>query len=88
MATGRYHWSNTANSATLFKINAVAFLPLLALILHPSWGTLYGAVGTIVVLAWIEIGMGLTIPAFVRSINIAVTGRVKPAINIIKEMQR
>ena len=88
MATGRYHWSNGAYGARFFILNAVACVPLLALLLHPSWMLLYVWLGTVAVLAYIEIWKKMTIRAYLRSINIGLTGRVKSSLNLIKELTR
>lgn len=88
MATGRYHWSNGAYSARFFVINAIACVPVLALILHPSWFLLYIALGSTAVLVYIEKFMKMSMSAFFRSINIALTGRVKSSLNLIKEISR
>lgn len=88
MATGRYHWSNAAYSARFFVINAAACLPLLALILHPSWLGLYVTLATIVFLFWVEKIKKMTLSAFLRSINIVLTGRIKSSINLLKELTR
>lgn len=88
MATGRYHWSNGAHSARFFIVNAVACVPLLALILHPSWWALYASLATFAFLFWVEKIKKMTISAFFRSVNIALTGRVKSSLNLIKELAR
>jgi hypothetical protein len=88
MATGRYHWSNGAYGARFFAINAVACLPILALILHPSWFLLYVALGVIAVFVYIEKFLKMSISAFYRSLNITLTGRVKSSLNLIKELSR
>lgn len=88
MATGRYHWSNGAYGARFFAINAVACLPILALILHPSWMLLYIALGVVAVLIYIEKIRKMSLGAFSRSLNITLTGRVKSSLNLIKELSR
>ena len=88
MATGRYHWSNGAHSARFFVINAAACIPLLVLILHPSWWGLYATLATIAFLFWVEKIKKMTLSAFTRSINISLTGRVKSSINLFKELAR
>jgi hypothetical protein len=88
MATGRYHWSHAAHSARFFFIHAIACVPLLAMILHPSWKGLYVTLITIVVLVWIEKIKKMTLPSFFRSINILLTGRVKSSLNLLNELTR
>lgn len=88
MAAGRYHWSNAAHSARFFIINAGACVPLLALILHPSWWGLYTAVTTVVFLFWVEKIKKMTLRSFARSINVTLTGRVKSSLNVLKELAR
>ena len=88
MATGRYHWSNAAFKARFAWIDAVAAVPLLAVIVFPSWGTAYFAVGTVVFLVFVEKYLKLSIAAFFRSINIFFTGRLKTTLNIFKELNR
>ncbi len=88
MATGRYHWSNGAYGARFFVINALACVPVLALILHPSWFLFYIAVGFAAVLVYIEKFLKMSLSAFFRSINITLTGRIKSSLNLIKEIGR
>lgn len=88
MAKGRYHWSHGAFSARFFVISAVASVPLLVLILFPTWTALYIVVGTISFLFWVEKIKKMTIRAFFRSVNIWLTGRVKSSLNLFKEIQR
>ena len=85
MSTGRYHWSNCALPARFFKINAVTALPWLAVILHPSWITFHCALLTTGVFIYVEIVKKMTIMAFVRSINLWMTGRVRSTMNLFKE---
>lgn len=88
MSEGRFHWSNCAPPAKFFKINATASVPWLVLLLHPSWWGLYTAVGVTVVLVYIEVVKKMTVLAFVRSIGVALTGRVKATVNLLKEFAR
>lgn len=89
MATGRYHWSNAAFKARfVLGIDAVAAVPLLAVIVFPSWGTGYVAVGTVVFLVFVQKYLKMSIAAFFRSINIFFTGRLKTTLNIFKELNR
>jgi general stress protein CsbA len=88
MATGRYHWSNCAYPARFFKINATASLPWLGVVLHPSLTTFYVALVVTAILLYIEIVKKMTVTAFVRAINIWLTGRVKSTRNLIKEITR
>jgi len=88
MAVGRYHWSNCAYPAQFFKINAVASLPWLGVILHPSGLTFYSALLVTVLLIYIEIIEKMTVTAFIRSIGILFTGRVKSTKNLIKEFAK
>jgi hypothetical protein len=88
MAVGRYHWSNAAHSARFFVIDAVACVPMLALILHPSWLGLYILLITVAFLFWVERIRKMSLAAFFRSINIVLTGRVKSSLNIFKEISR
>ena len=88
MVTGRYHWSNGAHSARFFVVNAIACIPLLGLILHPSWFGLWVTLGTIAFLFWVERIKNMSVTAFFRSINVALTGRVKSTLNLFKEVGR
>lgn len=88
MATGRYHWSNCAPPAQFFKINAVASVPWLALVLHPGWTTFYVALVVTGVLLYVEIVKKMSVVAFLRAVNIALTGRVKSTMNLVKELAR
>jgi len=88
MATGRYHWSNCAPPARFFKINAAASLPWLAVILHPSWMTFYVALVVTAILLYVEIVKKMSVTAFMRAINVWLTGRVKSTKNLIKELAR
>jgi hypothetical protein len=88
VSKGRYHWSNTANPPRFFKINAVAALPLLILILFPSLTWLYIASGLIVFLVYVEKFKKMTPIAYFRSVNIFVTGRIKSSLSFIKEIKR
>jgi hypothetical protein len=88
MTTGRYHWSNAAAAARFFTLHAIACLPLLALVLHPSWRGFYGVLGTIALLVWIEKIQKMTLRAFFRSLNIVLTGRVKSSLNLFKALGR
>lgn len=88
MAVGRYHWSNAAYSARFFVIDAFACVPMLAVIMHPSWTGLYLLLGTIAFLFYVERIKKMSIRAFFRSINLVFTGRVKSSLNIFKELSR
>lgn len=88
MAKGRYHWSNAAHSARFIKINAVAAVPLLILILFPSMTGLFITLGIIAFLIWVELVKKMSIRAFFRSVNIVLTGRVKASLSLIKEIKR
>lgn len=88
MAKGRYHWSNGAYVARFFVLHWSACVPLLILVLHPSWTLLYVAVGWLAFLLWVEKILKMTLAAFARAINIWVTGRVKASINLLKELTR
>ncbi len=88
MATGRYHWSNCALPARFFRINAAAALPWLIVILHPSWNTLWIALAVTAILIYIEMFKKMTVKAYMRSLNILLTGRVKSTKNLIKEFVR
>lgn len=88
MALGRYHWSNCAPTARFFKINALASVPWLALILHPAWITALLAIAVTGILIYIELIRKMTLLAFFRSINIWMTGRVKPTSNFLKELNQ
>lgn len=83
--TGRFHWSNCAPPAQFFKINATASVPWLALVLHPGWVTFFGALVVTFILLYIEIVKKMTVSAFVRALNIWLTGRVKATASILKE---
>lgn len=82
MLTGRYHWSNCAFPARFFKINAVASLPWLSVVLHPSWTTACVALVVTGALIYIETIRGMTVSAFLRAINVLLTGRVKSTGNL------
>lgn len=88
MSEGRFHWSNCAPPAKFFKINAASSVPWLILLLHPSWWGLYLAVGVTVTLIYIEVVKKMTVIAFMRSISISLTGRVKSTANLLKEFAR
>jgi len=88
VSTGRSHWSNGARSAQFFVVNAVACVPLLVLVLRPSWLGLYATMATFACLFWVEKVKKMTLSAFARSINIALTGRVKASLNLFKETSR
>lgn len=88
MVSGRYHWSNAAPPAAFGKINAVAAIPWLVVILHPSWWALYFALGVSAVLIYIELYKKMTLKSFAREVNIWVTGRVKSTVNLVKELAR
>jgi len=88
MSRGRSHWSHGALTPRFFIINAVACLPVLGLILVPSWKMLYLAVGTVAFLIWVEKIKKMTLSAFYRSINITLTGRKKASLNLFKELKR
>jgi len=88
MSTGRFHWSNCAAPAKFFKINAVASVPWLALVLQPGWTTLGTAVAVTAVLIYIEIVMKMTVGSFLRSVILALTGRVKSTQNLVKELAK
>ena len=66
MSSGRHHWSNASPPARLWKINAVAGLPLLALILHPGWWTLGVALSVCTFLVYIELVKKITFEIFLR----------------------
>ncbi len=86
IGTGRYHWSNCAPPARFFKINAVASLPWLGVILRPSWMTFYAALAVTAVLLYIEVVKKMTVTAFFRAVNVWLTGRVKSTKNLLKEL--
>lgn len=88
MATGRYHWSNAAFKARFFWTDAVVAVPLLGLILLPSWGMLYLTGGMVVFLIIVERYLKLSLKTFFLAINIFFTGRVKSTLNIFKELNR
>ena len=88
MATGRYHWSNCAPPARFFKINAVASLPWLGVILHPNWTTFYVALVVTVILVYIEVVKKMTVGSFARAVNVWMTGRVKSTMSLVKELAR
>ncbi len=88
MALGRHHWSNAAHPARFFVIHAISCVPLLALVLHPSWRALEIALATFAVLVWIEKVKKMTLGAFYRSLNLLITGRVKSSLNLFQELRR
>lgn len=88
MATGRYHWSNCAYPARFFTINAAASIPWLGVILHPSWMTFYVALVATTILLYVENVKKMTFTAFMRAINIWLTGRVKSTKSLVKEFAK
>lgn len=88
MAKGRYHWSNAAYGARFIKINAVAAVPLLLLILFPSMTLLYVTLGFVGFLIWVELIKKMSLRAYFRSVNILITGRVKASLSNIKQFKR
>jgi len=88
VSTGRYHWSNCALPAQFFKINAAASLPWLAVVLHPGWMTFSVALAVTAILLYVEIVKKMSIRAFMRAVNVWLTGRVKSTNNLIKELVR
>jgi hypothetical protein len=88
MANGRYHWSHGANYVRLGFISAFSGFPILLVILHPAWWTATIVAVVIPFLIWVEIVKKMTLPAFFRSINIVLTGRIKSSINLFKELTR
>jgi hypothetical protein len=88
MATGRYHWSHGAHGPRFYGINAAACIPLLVLVLHPSWMGLYVVLATIGFLLYVEKVKKMTLRSFFRSFNILLTGRVKSSLNLFKEISR
>lgn len=88
MAKGRYHWSNAAHSARFFKINAIAAVPILILVLFPSMTWLFITLGIIGFLIYVEVIKKMSLRAFFRSVNIVLTGRVKASLSLIKEIKR
>lgn len=86
MSSGRYHWSHVSHPARLWKINAVAFLPLLALLLHPSWFTLWLALGVCGFLLYIEVFKKINFEIFLRYMNVWLTGRLKTTGNAFKKL--
>lgn len=88
MAAGRYHWSHCASPARFFKINAVASLPWLAVVLYPRWSTLIFAVVVSSALVYVEVIHRMTLRAFLRAVNVIFTGRVKSTQNLMKELSK
>lgn len=74
MATGRYHWSNLAERARFFKIDAIAAIPWIALPVFPSWVVLYVALGTTAFFIWLEFFKKMTLKAYLRSLMLATVG--------------
>lgn len=88
MAQGREHWSKSAPPARFFVINAVAAVPWLLLFLFPGLTMLSIAVALTGFLVYIEIFKKMTVRAYVRSIGVFLTGRVKTTTNILKELAK
>lgn len=88
MASGRYHWSNCAYPAVFFNVNALASLPWVAFLFHPGWDTLKVAFLITIFFVYIEIVLKMSLSAFLRSILVKMTGRVKSTINLIKEVNQ
>lgn len=88
MAAGRYHWSNCAYPAVFFKIDAIASIPWVVFLLNPGWMTLKVSVVISGFLIYIELFKKMTFSAFLRSLLVRATGRVKSTMNLIKEISR
>jgi hypothetical protein len=86
MAEGRYHWSNCAYPAVFFKINGVASVPWLGVLLHPGWITFISALIVSAFLVYVEVVKKMTLRAFIWSLNLKFTGRVKATTNLVKEL--
>lgn len=88
MAQGRYHWSKSAPPTRFFVINAVAAVPWLLLLLFPGLTMLCIAIGLTAFLIYVEKFKKLTVKAYMRSLGIFLTGRVKATTNILKELAK
>ena len=87
MAQGRYHWSNGAYPAQFIKVNAIASIPWLGVILYPRWSTVILAVIVTGLFIYIEFVKKMTVKAFFRAIVIAATGRIKSTTSFLKELK-
>ena len=71
-------WRNTGLAARMgllvFSIDARAFLPILALILHISWTTLYIFIGAVSFFALLEF-LGYSAPVAIRKARSLIAGR-------------
>lgn len=71
-------WRNSGLSARMgllaFSIDARAFLPILALILHISWTTLYLFLGAVSFFALLEY-LGYSTPVAIRKARSMIAGR-------------
>jgi len=88
MAQGRSHWSKCAPPARFITINAIAAVPWLLLLLFPRPKTFIAAVIATVIFVYIEKYKKMTVTAYVRSIGIFLTGRVKATTSILKELAK
>lgn len=85
MTSGRSHWSNSARSAVFVKINAIAAVPLLLLLLFPSMKLLYFSIVFIGLLIYVEVIKGMSIKAFLRELNVKLTGHIKTTSNLLAQ---
>lgn len=78
MASGAT-WRDSARSPRFFFVDYRACFPLLALLFHISWSTLFFAVAAMVFFAGLNY-YGFTIPVFLRWIRTTIAGPYKPAL--------
>lgn len=88
MAQGRSHWSKSAPPARFFIINAVAGVPWLLLLLFPSLKVLFAAIALTCFLVYVEVWKKMSVTAYLRSLGVALTGRVKATTNLLKELAK
>lgn len=88
MAQGRYHWSKSAPPARFIVINAIAAVPWLFVLLFPRPITAIVAVIATVFFVYIEKYKKMTVGAYMRSVGLFLTGRVKATTNLLKELAK
>lgn len=84
MSQGRSHWSNLAVPAKFFMVNAVAGVPWLLMIVHPSWMVLYAASAITVFLVYIEVFKKMSPRAYFRALGVRLVGRTKSTRSALK----
>lgn len=88
MAQGRYHWSKSAPPARFIVINAIASVPWLLVLLFPRPTTAILAVIATAFFIYVEKYKKMTVEAYLRSIGLFLTGRVKATTNLLKELAK